>query len=49
MSTDDTTEGKGDLFVALGLARALLAEGWGSTSGRSTGGPRTSPRTRRCS
>jgi hypothetical protein len=29
VSTDDTTEGKGDLFVALGLARALRAEGWG--------------------
>lgn len=29
VSTDDPTEGKGDLFVALGLARALHAEGWG--------------------
>ena len=29
VSTDDPTEGKGDLFVALGLARALRAEGWG--------------------
>lgn len=29
VSTDDTTEGKGDLFVALGLARALRAHGWG--------------------
>lgn len=29
VSTDDPSEGKGDLFVALGLARALRAEGWG--------------------
>lgn len=29
VSTDDPTEGKGDLFVALGLARALRVEGWG--------------------
>ncbi|WP_420368148.1 glycosyltransferase family protein [Curtobacterium sp. L1-20] len=29
VSTDDPAEGKGDLFVALGLARALRAEGWG--------------------
>jgi hypothetical protein len=29
VSTDDPTEGKGDLFVALGLARALRREGWG--------------------
>ena len=29
VSTDDPTEGKGDLFVALGLARALRANGWG--------------------
>ncbi|WP_374114435.1 glycosyltransferase family protein [Curtobacterium sp. RIT-PI-V] len=29
VSTDDPTEGKGDLFVALGLSRALRAEGWG--------------------
>ena len=29
VSTDDLAEGKGDLFVALGLARALHAEGWG--------------------
>jgi hypothetical protein len=29
VSTDDPTEGKGDLFVALGLARALRADGWG--------------------
>lgn len=29
VSTADPTEGKGDLFVALGLARALRAEGWG--------------------
>lgn len=29
VSTDDPTEGKGDLFVALGLARALRAAGWG--------------------
>lgn len=29
VSTADPAEGKGDLFVALGLARALRAEGWG--------------------
>lgn len=29
VSTDDPTEGKGDLFVALGLARALRTAGWG--------------------
>ncbi|MBT2503091.1 glycosyltransferase [Curtobacterium sp. ISL-83] len=29
VSTDDPAEGKGDLFVALGLARALRAAGWG--------------------
>lgn len=29
VSTADPTEGKGDLFVALGLARALRADGWG--------------------
>jgi len=29
VSTDDPTEGKGDLFVALGLARALRSAGWG--------------------
>ncbi|WP_144714076.1 glycosyltransferase [Curtobacterium pusillum] len=29
VSTDDPTEGKGDLFVALGLARALRREDWG--------------------
>lgn len=29
VSTDDPAEGKGDLFVALGLARALNRTGWG--------------------
>ncbi|KTR02953.1 hypothetical protein NS184_14750 [Curtobacterium luteum] len=29
VSTDDVAAGKGDLFVALGLARALHADGWG--------------------
>ncbi len=29
VSTADLAEGKGDLFVALGLARALNADGWG--------------------
>lgn len=29
VSTADVTAGKGDLFVALGLARALHADGWG--------------------
>lgn len=29
VSTADVTEGKGDLYVALGLARALRADGWG--------------------
>ena len=29
VSTADPTEGKGDLFVALGMARALRAAGWG--------------------
>ncbi|MRX42903.1 glycosyltransferase [Agromyces sp. Q22] len=29
VSTDDPAEGKGDLFVALGLARALSRNGWG--------------------
>jgi hypothetical protein len=29
VSTDDLDEGKGDLFVALGLARALSSAGWG--------------------
>ncbi|GAA1055643.1 hypothetical protein GCM10017608_22970 [Agromyces luteolus] len=29
VSTDDPAEGKGDLFVALGLARALGRAGWG--------------------
>lgn len=29
VSTDDLDEGRGDLFVAVGLARALSAAGWG--------------------
>ncbi|WP_175475930.1 hypothetical protein, partial [Curtobacterium sp. MCBA15_016] len=29
VSTDDPAEGKGDLYVALGLARALRDAGWG--------------------
>ncbi len=31
VSTDDLSEGKGDLFVALVLARALREDGWGIT------------------
>jgi len=29
VSSDELAEGKGDLYVALGLARGLLADGWG--------------------